>query len=588
MSDDTAVKGERLKDRVRVKGKVLIGNRLVESLASSSAEERFDPTPGLNLYRGPQARGASGTASRAGAPVSIVRRQLRKTFEPVAIEDDGLTTCHGIFGNPGMGKTHLLMRMLEKTLSLEAKEEKRFGALILDPKGTLMDEVRTAANRAGRAGDVRLVTTAELLHSCLPEEHRAAAVLPADTLPPLDLTSGRPTPGVREVGMNILDADLPPSEMALALVLAAQSAVKSASDPYWTNAWINLFMGAAELMRVTGRVLTVANLVGETVGTSRSGRPRLDLLVAEAKRAARSSPHARDIQNAIDRVEMHQNQKGENAATINVLVATALSEFQRSRYRDAYSSEQPRPAYTNLYDQIVQDGLIVVLSFTKLEEGFARMVVTLFKTLFQRRFLCRYERYRSDPANVNFERPVLLMCDEYQEVATELAGRPVGDASFFQHARQSGCLGLLATQSVSGMIQNLPGDAPEAALDAIISTFASTIFFQSSDPATRRLAISLAGETEAYVASSSASYGAEGVSHSRSRQLETRSLIQESQLANLRRGQALVVGSLNNAADEPDDPGDPPPKGRIVEFVAVPKEADANAPGRDADREVHQ
>lgn len=521
MTETTPVKPAK---RIKVKGDVLIGTRLDASL-QHHRQPRFDPTPGPRPYRGPRAKHIVPHSAGASDPVAFVRRELRPTLDKVVIRDDGLTTCHGIFGNPGMGKSHLMMRLLEAVLKLPLGPEERFGGLILDPKGTLAEDVVEAAERANRLVDVQIVSTAEL----------------EATLSPHRVQAGRTG------GMNVLDAPLSETEIAVSLVLAAQSATKSASDPYWANAWKNIFMGVAELLPVTGRKVTLANLVDATIRENPATGLSLPSLLHRAKDKARdlSAYERADILGAVDRVSTHRKQKGETAATINVLVATALGEFQRSKYRACYSSAEPDAKYVNMYDQITNDGKIYVVSLTKGEQAFAGILVTLVKTLFQRTLLGRYERSRNGEG-INFQRPVLLMCDEYQEVATELAGQAVGDASFFQQSRQVGCMGLLATQSVSGMIHTLPGEGAEAAWNAIMATFGSMTFFQSSDPQTRAQAVAMAGEADAHVVSTGASYGSESPTFSINRALETRNLVQESQIAQLTRGQALVVGSLDN------------------------------------------
>src|SRR5262245_22539360 len=66
------------------------------------------------------------------------------------IEGDGLVTSFGIFGAPGSGKTVLLMHLLEQVLAHEpGRPSKRYGALILDPKAALRDDVMQIVERTG-------------------------------------------------------------------------------------------------------------------------------------------------------------------------------------------------------------------------------------------------------------------------------------------------------------------------------------------------------------------------------------------------------------------------------------------------------
>jgi hypothetical protein len=117
---------------------------------------------------------------------------------------------YGIFGAPGSGKTFLMLRLLRQILALQAEDpDRRFGALILDPKAALIEDVREVVQAVGRSDDL--------------------VVLNAESLAAADEY------------VNVIDCDLDAYELARALVLAAQSAGVAASEPYWFGAWQNLF-----------------------------------------------------------------------------------------------------------------------------------------------------------------------------------------------------------------------------------------------------------------------------------------------------------------------------------------------------------
>lgn len=76
------------------------------------------------------------------------------------IEGSGLVNSFGIFGAPGSGKTNLLLHLLGQVLGNAREEpERRYGALILDPKAALVDAVTRMADRTGRAKDLVVINT---------------------------------------------------------------------------------------------------------------------------------------------------------------------------------------------------------------------------------------------------------------------------------------------------------------------------------------------------------------------------------------------------------------------------------------------
>src|SRR5690606_32350201 len=126
---------------------------------------------------------------------------------------------------------------------------------------------------------------------------------------------------------------------------------------------------------------------------------------------------------------------------------------------------------TTFYDQIIDDGKIVLVSVSPSDPGMAKTICTLVKCLFQQSVLSRLARVRAGTLR-NFTRPVLLACDEYSGIASEVPGEPMGDGHFFSLSRQNGCMALIATQSVN-MLQS---SSLKDAWRAVFSNFAAKIF----------------------------------------------------------------------------------------------------------------
>jgi hypothetical protein len=329
---------------ITVEGTVEIGRRLAVTAGRRSRASLETPDsefrPPMPRFRGPRAR-LIQPVPFGEDPVRFIERDLRPTPDTVAFRDKGLALSYAVFGQPGSGKTHLLRNVLYDLLAggpdnarLRLDPDQRFGALIVDPKGELVRDVVDILEATGRSDDLRLVNTQALERS-----------------------GG---------GMNLLDVQLDPSEKAVALVLAAQCAGESPKDPFWVKSWTNVFIGAAHILHALGRDVTLAALVEATMGRDAGADARLagdDTTQRSPLRAKRA---------------------------VEVLVATAFGDFCRAKYKACYSAKHPAPKYRRLYDQIIEDGRVVVVSNGFEERNFTGALVPLVKTLFQRTVLSRF------------------------------------------------------------------------------------------------------------------------------------------------------------------------------------------------------
>jgi hypothetical protein len=177
----------------------------------------------------------------------------------------------------------------------------------------------------------------------------------------------------------------------------------------------------------------------------------------------------------------------------------------------------------------------------------ARTLCTLVKNLFQRTVLGRYERWVAKQIK-NFERPLVIAADEYSQVACELQGKPVGDGDFFSQARQHGCMGLLATQSVN-MLQ---ASSLKENWKAVFSNLGAKIFMRAADNETAEEAVKLAGKSEFNVTGEGTSRSKDGLSTSRQKELRERDNLPSMVLTQvLTKGDGVMLGSLDGMAAVP-------------------------------------
>jgi type IV secretory pathway TraG/TraD family ATPase VirD4 len=177
----------------------------------------------------------------------------------------------------------------------------------------------------------------------------------------------------------------------------------------------------------------------------------------------------------------------------------------------------------------------------------AKTICTLVKCLFQQTVLSRLARVREGSLR-NFTRPVVLAVDEYSDVASEVPGEPMGDGYFFSLARQNGCMGLVATQSVN-MLQ---ASSLKENWKAVFSTFGAKIFMRLADNETAEEAQKQAGNSDWYLGSAGQSQQKDGLSMSRNTELRERKTLPTEVLTQvLKSGEAVIVGSLDGSVTKP-------------------------------------
>src|SRR5262245_81605 len=170
---------------------------------------------------------------------------LEPTDRPIAIADDGCSTSFGIIGAPGSGKTHLMRRLLRDIVNhAPGCPAQQFGGLILDPKGSMIDDVGRMLAGHPRESDLIVI----------------------------DGSSGqRP--------VNVIACAQSARELARLLVLAAQSSGVSAKEPFWFMAWTNLFAAAMTLLEIAdhGR-LTLDRIVRSVMSKDADGKRQIERL----------------------------------------------------------------------------------------------------------------------------------------------------------------------------------------------------------------------------------------------------------------------------------------------------------------------
>jgi hypothetical protein len=450
-------------------------------------------------------------------PTQPLDWKLEKTGGDLCLADAKLMQPYGIFGASGSGKTHLMRHLLRQVFAhCPDDPERRFGGLILDPKAAMIDTIQDIMRVAGRDKDLVILENGEL---------------------------------EKNGSVNIIDCALDPFELAAALVLAGQSAGATATEPFWFGSWKNLFAGTVPLLDWLAEEPLTLRLVAQNVLLGQTGPDgRFEAPIQELARQAAyhlddlEDGRRADMELAISLIEKFFAQDPKERGVVQSLITTAYGGFLRSRWA-AYSGGKSNGTQgRSLYDSIIEDGKVILVSVSPFDTDMARIICTVVKCLFQKTVLGRLARKRSGQLG-NYARPLLLACDEYSDVASEVPGQAMGDAHFFANARQYGCMSLMATQSIS----RLEASSLKETWRAVVSSFAGgKIFMRLADNESAEEATKLAGEIDWYLTSLGTSQQKDGLGSSTNKELRERKSLPSAILTQmLATGQGVFIGALD-------------------------------------------
>jgi len=143
------------------------------------------------------------------------------------------------------------------------------------------------------------------------------------------------------------------------------------------------------------------------------------------------------------------------------------------------------------FAELVEQGKVCALNFpVALNPGLAKAIGVMMKLDFQRALLNRIPKIEAN--SERHFRQVFFICDEYQHFATTGENEPNGDEKFFALSRQSKCIPIVATQSISSLRSTLPGETWRT----LLQTFRTKIFLALSDEFSAKIASELCGKED--------------------------------------------------------------------------------------------
>ncbi len=153
-------------------------------------------------------------------------------------------------------------------------------------------------------------------------------------------------------------------------------------------------------------------------------------------------------------------------------------------------------------DQLIESGKVLALNMPAgTNPALARAAGVLLKQSWLSTLLLRPKEMKVGPKD-KFWRPAVFICDEYQMFATCGGSDPSGDEKAFALTRQSKCVPIVATQSISSLKSALGDDDTWRAL---LQTLRSRIFLSLADDFSAQRASELLGQVNRMRASFSLS-----------------------------------------------------------------------------------
>ncbi|HKW17593.1 MAG TPA: type IV secretion system DNA-binding domain-containing protein [Terriglobales bacterium] len=144
-----------------------------------------------------------------------------------------------------------------------------------------------------------------------------------------------------------------------------------------------------------------------------------------------------------------------------------------------------------LFSELIESGKVCALNFpVSLNPGLAKAIGVMMKLDFQRAMLNRIPKIEN--SKDRYFRQAFFICDEYQHFATVGENDPNGDEKFFALSRQSKCIPIVATQSISSLRSTLPGETWRT----LLQTFRTNIFLALSDEFSAKIASELCGKED--------------------------------------------------------------------------------------------
>ena len=140
--------------------------------------------------------------------------------------------------------------------------------------------------------------------------------------------------------------------------------------------------------------------------------------------------------------------------------------------------------------ELIEDGKVIALNMPSgTNPALARAIGVMLKQSWLQALMRRPVQMARTPNH--YFRPAAFICDEYQAFATVGQDDPSGDEQAFARTRQSRCIPIVATQSISSLRSVVHGGE---AWRTLLQTLRTRIFLSLSDEASAKIASDMCGQ----------------------------------------------------------------------------------------------
>lgn len=388
--------------------------------------------------------------------VDSLKLSIRELFSHVAI-----------FGQTGSGKTRFCLLPLVEALlgAFGDSPDLKPGMLIFDSKGDMGAHLRVCLKAVGRESDLIVIGPGEGTHvplfaRCAGNAREAAVLLVSLG----EISSSNHSGKGGENDMYWLESVARYLEAVLILAKAVHGADFGGID------------GVCQSLRHADALLSQDESDDEDGGDVRSKRVASAVRLLEDGILANNIDYS-EYRQVRDLLQHELREVGERTlGTITQYAHNFLVPFENRWIADILSPGAKEIEYSP--ERIIQEGKIVLVQLSQTLLGRASGPLSdAIKIDFQRAALQRahtYHRQGQSDEQINQQRPVLYVVDEFHTLCT--AGVKEGDPFFFDRARESNVIAIVATQGISALRAAIPNSAQ---IDHMLNNCTTKIFFRS-------------------------------------------------------------------------------------------------------------
>ena len=369
--------------------------------------------------------------------------------EWLIMDKNGLYTGLIIFGATGTGKTTACAYPFFDQLvnCKKGVETERIGGLILDVKGDFWKEAVRILERNGRQRDIVII---------------------------------EPGSGYYFNPIHYPHLDAKVIAERLYSVIENMNSNDGRQDSYWKDKSINLLANSTCLIRSCFGYVTLSDIYE---------------IIADEIKLKNMLEYAGNLINAKEgcadeiRLAMAYFTGGDffglderTKAIIKSESMRVCSDFIKPLYKETFCSPEEKLNFPGFQD-VINNGKIVILRMPESKYGLTgKAIGIMLKLDYFRTVLNRVYNAVVDSA-VNLKRPVVFICDEYQNYVT--SGDIESDAEFFARCRQSKAINIVLTQGYSSLKLKL---GSEEKINSLIGNIRSSIWLSLSDDYSREKA----------------------------------------------------------------------------------------------------